>query len=283
MSFLPLDDPTEYSSLMHRTGQIVQSEEFQDGVKDIVPVYGAVNRFSKGQIGAGLVDVAFDAFFFLKPLRYVGKAAGLISEGYRPVSRYEFSAIEATSLATRPAAHLAAERTAQLTEAARAEREALHEQISRDLNTAQDEARAALARIGVQQAEHALAEQLNRDIVAAQRNAASELAQRARAAKRTASDFAYDASLHVAREGAVRSVIDLPAAVVAGYVATQEPVDPNGPMAQKEPVQILRAEDDEVVTTPLDTVQRVTRTQQVTLAAALLLAAAYIEWRRNFS
>ena len=181
MSFAPLDDPTEYSAFLGRTGQIVQSEEFQDGVKDIVPVYGAVNRFSKGQVGAGLVDLTFDALFFLKPLRYAGEAGYLFWKGYRPVSRYEFSAIEATSLATRPAAHLAAERTAQLTEAARAEHEALHEQISRDLNSVEDEARAALARIGREQAEHAIAEQLQRDIATAERDAASELAQRARA------------------------------------------------------------------------------------------------------
>ena len=63
--------------------------------------------------------------------------------------------------------------------------------------------------------------------------------------------------------------------------STREKVADNGPMAQKEPVQILRAEDDEVVTTPIETVQRVTRTQQVTLAAVLLLGAAYIEWRRR--
>ena len=269
MSFAPLDDPTEYSAFLDRTGQIVQSEEFQDGVKDMVPVYGAVNRFSKGQVGAGFLDLGFDALFFLKPLRYAGEAGYLFWKGYRPVSRYEFSAIEATSLATRPAAHLAAERTAQLTEAARAEREALHEQISRDLNSVEDEARAALARIGAEQAEHAIAEQLQRNIATAERDAASELAQRARAARRTARDVAHD----VAREGATRAVL--------GYFDTREKVADNGPLAQKEPVQILRAEDDEVVTTPIETVQRVTRTQQVTLAAVLLLGAAYIEWRRQ--
>ena len=88
MSFQPFEDPTEYWQLMDRTGQIVRSEEFQDGVKDIVPVYGAVNRFSKGQVGAGLVDLTFDAFFFLKPLRYVGEAGYLFFKGYRHPSSY---------------------------------------------------------------------------------------------------------------------------------------------------------------------------------------------------
>ena len=278
MSFLPLEDPTEYWGLVDRTGQIVQSEEFQDGVKDIVPVYGAVNRFSKGQVGAGLVDLTFDALFFLKPLRYAGEAGYLLWKGYRPVSRYEFSAVEAASLTMRPATNRAAEEAARLTEAARVEREALHEQIERDLETVEDEARAALARIGAEQAEHAIAEQLERNIAAAERNAASDLAQMQRAARRTARDFTYD----VAKGTASRAIADVPFAFKDGYDATQDqPVDPNGPTAQKEPVQILRAEDDEVVTTPMETVQRVTRTQQVTLAAALLLAAAYIEFRRR--
>lgn len=63
--------------------------------------------------------------------------------------------------------------------------------------------------------------------------------------------------------------------------AFDEPTPITGPEVQKEPVQILRAEDDETVTVPIDTVQRVTQSGQTTLAAVLLLGAAYIEWRRR--